>query len=144
MGRAGGADLTITAASINCSAAVASALAKIVIYDSDANGRPNALVLESGTADMSTTGIKTVTISTTLMARKTYWLGIRHSSTATISTWATNATPDINGTAASTTIKKVMRRTLAFATAAPSTWGYTSTETTAGAGVAAAAIWLRV
>ncbi len=70
----------------------------------------------------------------------TYWIGIRHSSTAILSAWASTATPDLNGGTPVTTARKVLRRTLAYATAAPGTWGYLASETNAGP---ASAIWLR-
>ena len=64
----------------------------------------------------------------------------RHSSTATLSAWASTAMPDLNGGASVTTAREVLRRTLAYATAAPGTWGYLASETNAGPGTA---IWLR-
>jgi len=70
----------------------------------------------------------------------TYWIGIRHSSTAILSAWASTATPDLNGGTPVTTARKVLRRTLAYATAAPGTWGYLASETNAGPGTA---IWMR-
>ncbi len=127
---------------INCTAAVAAALAKLVIYTSDALGRPDALMLETADIDMSTTGAKLVTVAVTLRQGRTYWIGLRHSSTATVSVWAGTATPDINGgTSIATTARKVLRRTLAYATAAPASWGFTSAEINAAV---ATAVWLRI
>ena len=134
-------DIVATGIAINCSTAVASALAKMVIYDSDANGRPNALILETATVDLGTTGVKTVTIAQTLRQGETYWLGLRSSSTATTTVWHTNGTPDINGGQPSTAARKVLRRTLTFATAAPSTWGFVASEIL---NATAPAIWFRV
>ena len=88
----------------------------------------------------SAIGVKAATAALTLRSGITYWLGIRHSSTATLSAWASTATPDLNGGAPVTTARKVLRRTLAYATAAPGTWGYLASETTAGPGTA---IWMR-
>jgi hypothetical protein len=116
-------------------------LGKIVVYDSDANGRPNALVVETADLDFSTVGVKTATVSITLRQGRTYWLGIRHSSTATLAAWLGTATPDINGGAPVTTARKVVRRTLAYATAATSTWGWSAAEINAAQ---ATAIWLKV
>ena len=76
----------------------------------------------------------------TLRRGVTCWLGIRHSSTATLSAWASTATPDLNGGSPVTTARKVLRRTLAYATAAPASWGYLASETNVGPGTA---IWLR-
>lgn len=137
-----GADLVVDALGVNCTTAVASALCKLVVYDALPNGQPRNLVLETGTADLSTTGTKVLSASLTLLRGRTYWLGVRHSSTAALSTWALQATPDINGgTAMVTTARKILRRTVTFATAAPASWGFASAEINAAA---ASAIWLRM
>ena len=51
-----------------------------------------------------------------------------------------NATPDLTVTAPTTQQRKVLRRTVTFATAAPNPWTYVSSET---ANAVATAIWLR-
>lgn len=136
------ADLVVGAVGVNCTTAVASALCKVVIYDALPNGQPDALLLETGTMDLSTTGNKTATASITLRRGRTYWLGVRHSSTASLSCWATQATPDLNGgTTMVTTARKILRRTLTFTTAAPASWGFTSAEINAAV---APAVWLRM
>ena len=135
------ADNPVTGLAVNVSTAVASALGKIVVYDSDASGRPNALLVETADLDFSATGVKTATVTLTFRQGKTYWLGIRHSSTATLSTWSANGTPDINGGSPVTTARKVVRRTLTYGTAATSSWGWTSSEINSAA---ATAIWLKV
>ena len=134
-------DTPITGLALNVTTLVASALGKIVIYDEDANGRPNNLLLETGTIDLGTAGVRPIAASLTLRRGKTYWLGVRHSSTATLSTWPATATPDINGGAPTTTQRRIARRTLTFATGAGSTWGWLSSEIT---NAAATAIWLKV
>lgn len=136
------ADLVIDALGINCTTAVAAAQGKLVVYDALANGQPGALRLETATADLSTTGNKTLTASLTLYRGRTYWLGVRHSSTAALSAWALQATPDINGgTTMMTTARKTLRRTVTFANPAPSSWGFTAAEINAAV---ATAIWLRM
>lgn len=135
------ADSAVSGLAVNCTAAVASALGKLVVYDSDSLGRPNALLLETADLDLSTTGVKTGAVSLMLRAGKTYWLGFRSSSTATISTWAPTATPDINGGTPVTAARKILRRTLAYTTTATSTWGFLSSEISSAA---APAIWLQV
>ena len=133
-------DITIDRLSVNVTTLIAAALGKIVLYAADATGRPAALILETGDLDFSTVGLKEATVAQTLRRGITYWIGIRHSSTAILSAWASTASPDLNGGAPVTTARKVLRRTLAYATAAPGTWGYLSSETNAGPGTA---IWLR-
>ncbi len=133
-------DIVLDRLSVNVTTLIAAALGKIVVYSADTTGRPASLLQETGDLDFSTVGVKPATVSLTLRCGVTYWLGLRHSSTATLSAWASTATPDLNGGAPVTTARKVLRRTLAYATAAPGAWGYLSAETSAGPGTA---IWLR-
>ena len=51
----------------------ASGVVRLGIYNSDANNRPSALVLDAGTIDASSTGYKEITISQTLSAGL-YWV----------------------------------------------------------------------
>jgi hypothetical protein len=134
------ADVTLDRLGINCTGAVASALAKIAVYSSDANGRPDQRLTETGDLDCSTIGAKLATVSLTLRRGTVYWIGMRHNSTATLSAWAATATPDINGGAIVPTARKVLRRTLAYTSAAPASWAFVSSEINAGP---ATAIWLR-
>jgi hypothetical protein len=134
------ADVTLDRLAINCTGAVASALAKIAIYTSDANGRPDQRLTETGDLDCSATGTKLATVSLTLRRGTVYWIGVRHNSTATLSAWAATATPDINGGAIVPTARKVLRRTLTYAGAAPASWAFVSSEINAGP---ATAVWLR-
>jgi hypothetical protein len=134
------ADVTLDRLAINCTGAVASALAKIAVYTSDANGRPDQRLTETGDLDCSTAGTKLATVTLTLRRGTVYWIGVRHNSTATLSAWAATATPDINGGAIVPTARKVLRRTLAYASAAPASWAFVSSEINAGP---ATAVWLR-
>ena len=102
---------------------IAAALGKIVLYAADATERPASLFLETGDLDFSTVGLKEATLSQTLRRSITYRIGIRHPSTAILSVWASTATPDLNGGTPVTTARKVLRRTLTYATAASGTWG---------------------
>ena len=135
------ADTPVTGLAVNVTTLLAAALGKIAVYDSDANGRPNNLIVETADLDFSTAGVKTATVALTLRQGKTYWLALRHSSTASLSAWAVTATPDINGGTPATTARKSVRRTLAYATAATSTWGWSAAEINAASPVA---VWLKV
>lgn len=135
------ADTVITGLAANCTTALAAALGKIAVYDADVNGRPNALLVETADLDFGTVGAKTAAVSLTMRQGRTYWLGLRTSSTATVSLWSANATPDINGGTPVATTRKVLRRIVSYASAAPSTWGFLSSEIITAA---APAIWLRV
>ncbi|MGB8815259.1 MAG: DUF2793 domain-containing protein [Paracoccaceae bacterium] len=135
------ADISVDRLTVNVTTLVAAALGKVVIYASDANGRPSVLLIETADLDFSTVGLKLATVAIDLRQGQTYWVGIRHNSTATLSAWALTATPDINGGAAVTTARKVLRRLVTYANAAPITWGFVSSEITAISGTA---VWLRV
>lgn len=135
------ADLTVDQVAVNVTTAVAGALGKVVIFAADSLGRPDARLFETADLDFGTTGVKSVALSAALLAGVTYWLGLRHSATATVSAWSTSTSPDINGGAPATAARKTLRRTLAYGTAAPAAWGFVSSELSNGQ---APAIWLRM
>jgi hypothetical protein len=118
---------------VHCSTAVAASNVKILVYDSDAAGLPTTLIHESAALATATTGIKASAFTTQLTAGKIYWVGVRHSSTATLA--GIPIAEQLNfagiGTAAALTIGGCVRRTLTFATAAPSTWVWNAAEITA-------------
>lgn len=136
------ASFAVDRLSVNVTTGVASAQGKLAVYASDANGRPDAKITETADLDFSTTGLKEATVVLTLKRGVTYWLGLRHSSTAVVSCFAGSGTPDINGGTPTTGARKVIRRTLTYATAAPSSWVYANSEVGVGA-TAAPAVWLR-
>ncbi len=136
-----GSDVTLNGLSVNVTTAVAAALCKACVYAADSLGRPASLITETADMDCATAGLKTGTVALMLRQGVTYWLGVRHSSMATLSAWALTATPDINGGAPSTAARKVLRRTVTYAGAAPATWGFVSGEINSAA---ATAIWGRV
>lgn len=66
---------TLTALGLLCSLGVATAKARIGIYDSDSNGYPGTLLAESGELDCSTNGRKLTTgLSVSLNPAKVYWV----------------------------------------------------------------------
>ena len=136
------ADITIDRLAVNCTTAVAGALARCALYAADAQGRPAALLLETADLDLSTTGIKLATVALGLRQGRTVWIGLRHSASAALSTWGAGATPDINGgTTPATSLRKTLRRTVAWGTALPSSWGFASSEINPAQ---ATAVWLRL
>ncbi len=134
-------DTPITGFAVNVTTGVASAVGKISVFDCDQYGRPNNLLYESGDFDFSSIGVKSNAINMLLRQDKTYWLGLRHSSTATVSAMASTAAIDINGGTPTTTARKSVRRTTTYATALPSTWGWNSSEINASA---PPMIWLKM
>lgn len=61
---------------LNVATAQASANARLGIYDSNAAGYPENLIVESASLDCSTTGDKETTIDTLLRGPARYWAGI--------------------------------------------------------------------
>lgn len=133
-------DFTANQLAIKVTTLIAGALCKIVVYDSDENGRPDQRITETGDLDCSTTGDKIATVSIAFKKGKQYWLGVRSSSTATISAFQPHTSPNLDMTSISTKQTKTLQRTLAYATAAPATWTYVATEAST---TAAPAIWFR-
>lgn len=114
-------------------------LAKFVVYESDANGRPSALLVETGNVDLATAIGKTATASFTLRRGRTYWMGTRVNGAATVAGWAVGATPDINGGTPMVTGRRTISRALSHATSAPANWVWNSSEVGANP---PAAIWM--
>jgi len=135
------ADIAMDAVAVTCTTALAGALAKVALYSADELGRPDALIAETADMDLSTVGVRTAPMVQTLRRGRTYWFGVRTSSTATLSAWPLGSAPDINGGAPSTAARKVLRRTLAYATPATATWGFVSSEINAAPPTA---VWLRM
>lgn len=136
-------DLTIDRLSINCTTAVAASTVKIILYASDAAGKPTTRLVETATLDTATTGIKEATVALTLRKGVTYWVGLRHSATATLSAWGTAATPELTASSITVNPRKLLRRTLAYATAATDPWGYLVGDVSNSTTVLGNAIWLR-
>lgn len=127
------ADLTIDQIGIDCSTPVASALAKITVYDSDTSGNPNNLLHETADFDMSTGGYKSESWSNTFTAGVRYHFGLRSSSTA--ATHALSIPSMASLGAASNTSQSMFncyRRTLTYATGATTPYVFTAADLAAG------------
>lgn len=122
---------------------VASAQVKLVIYASDANGWPGALLYESSPiAAATSSAIAEATMSQSFTAGTIYWVGVRHSSTATLRAIALGAAPSFGTTSTGNAYYTVLRRTLTFATAATDPWAFLAADRVAG--IAPTAIKMRV
>lgn len=122
-------DITIDQLGISVSTLLAGSNCKVVIYASDSNGRPSAVIVESGNIDASTTGTKLVAIaSTALTAGTKYWIGVRSSGTQTLRTLNVSALPVLSYTSAATPVaQQTLILTETFANAA-ATWTYASSQ----------------
>lgn len=112
---------------INVTAAVASSLARILIY-SDLNGKPNTKLYESADLDCSTIGVKTATTSFTFTAGTRYWLSFHSNSTQTISAISTGGLL-VFKIVSSTAQYTSYIQTVTYGSA-PASWGTTSGQNT--------------
>lgn len=124
--------LAIDQLGVSVSTAVAGSQMKVVIYGSDANGWPSAKLYETAALSGAATGYVSESLSFTFASGTQYWLGVRHSSTATLRTIAINSAWNLGlGSSGNTgTQCTVIRRTITFANAAPDPWGFVNTELT--------------
>ena len=122
--------LSIDQLGVSCSTAVASSQVKVVIYSSDANGWPDTRLYETAALSTAATGYVFETLSFTFSSGVQYWLGVRHSSTATLRTIAINSAWNLGlgSNGHSGTQSTVIRRTLTFATACTTPWAFTGTD----------------
>lgn len=124
--------LAIDRLGVAVSTGVASATCKCVIYSSDANGWPDVRLYETATLDCSSTGMKEETLSFTFSSGVKYWVGVRHSSTATLRTINVSSAVNLGLTSSSASnYATVLRRTLTYATAATSPWTFVNADRTA-------------
>lgn len=135
-------DVNVDRLSVNVVTAVASAAATLVLYASNADGRPDALILETGGLSLATAGVKEATVALSLKKGRQYWIGVRHSAAATLSAWQLYNSPDLDLAAVAVNPTKILRRSLAFATPAPANWPYLAADGLSN--TPAVAIWLRV
>lgn len=120
---------SIDRAGIYITTGAVSATCKIVCYSSDANGYADVLLFETGTLSAATSNtFVEATVSQAFVAGEIYWLGVRY-----------NSTPTIRGTGLASTILlgvststsggfTLLRRTLAYATAATSPFVFSAGE----------------
>lgn len=103
--------------------------AKIVIYDSDEQGRPRNLIHESADLDCTSIAPLDANLSYRFQRGRQYWLGVRWAGTPTLSANSVSSATVLScGTTIGTTRYYCLRRSLTYATAAPSTWTYDATE----------------
>ena len=74
---------TLSALIIEVTTAQAGTGIKMAMYSANANGTPNALLVDAGTIDCSTTGIKTLVISTAV-GKGMYWLVLKSDSNTVV------------------------------------------------------------
>ena len=111
------------------STAVAASNVKIVIYSSDAAGWPSTLLYESANIASTTAVYVFAALTFTFAAGTRYWVGVRFSAACTIRTIPMTSALNLGlPLSNATTYTSVLRRTLAFATAATNPWVFTNTD----------------
>lgn len=122
-------DMTIDQLGLSVSVLLAGSNAKVVLYASDALGRPSNVIVETANIDCATTGTKLIGITPqALTANTVYWLAIRTSGTQTYRAGTAGSVPAFAVTNAATPLfQSTLSRTLAFATAA-NAWPYASSQ----------------
>ena len=82
--------MTADRLAINVTSGIASGTTRLGIYSSDANGVPNALVVDAGTVATTSSGVKEATISQALTPGL-YWLAaVNQTAAATVSYYASS------------------------------------------------------
>lgn len=121
--------LSIDQIGVAVSTAVAAATGKVVIYSADADGWPDVLLYESGDLDFSTTGYKSAALTFTFDSGVQYWVGVHHSSTATIRSINVSSAVNLGLTSSSAAnYATILRRTVAYANSAPSPWNFVNRD----------------
>lgn len=111
----------------------AAGAARAVIYDSDSNGWPDSLLLTVDQSDTGTTGWKGASCTFTFDSGRQYWLGIHTAAAPTYRAINVSSAVNLglNGNAG-TSYYSMLRRTVTYASGAPSTWTFTSTDLVTG------------
>lgn len=119
-------DFAVDRLGVNVTTLIASALGRVVVYASDANGQPATRVFQGASQlDFSTTGLKEHVENFTFLAGVQYWIGLHSSSTATVSGIAVGFLPSLGFlTGNATSYCTCIRQTATFASGAPASFGF--------------------
>lgn len=124
--------LTIDRIGINVSTAAAGS-ARVVIYESDANGWPGDRVLSEDVPVTDTTGSKMATVDFTFDSGRKYWLGRHTSAAPTLRGLNVGSCFNMGLTSeTATNYATVLRRTITYGDGAPATWEYVNSDRVAG------------
>lgn len=124
-------DMPIDQIGVAVSTAAASSTVKIVIYESGTDGWPSNLLHETGDIATSSGGYASEGLTFTFLRGKKYWLGVRHSSNPTLRSINLSSAANLGLTSGSAgNYITILRRTLAYATAATDPWAFVSADRT--------------
>jgi hypothetical protein len=115
---------------VNVTTVAVGAVGRILVYGSSAEGWPDALLFEGSVdLDMGVLGFRSHTEDFVFERGTQYWVGIHTSSTARYSGIATSSAVNLGlASATATNYATILRRTVAFTSAAPSSWAYVNAE----------------
>ena len=128
---------------INVTTGSTSSHGKIVLYDSDGDGRPRNLLYESISLDTSAIAAVTDSANLMLYEGQQYWIGVRFDGTPVISGDQPYTRFSLGrGASISTSNYNLLGKALSFALPAPSSWIFDATEEVSSAGTPA--VFLRI
>ena len=122
-------DLRIDRIGCSVSTGVAASNIKIVVYSATSAGWPDVLLYESGDLSSASAVMAEATLAFTFLKGTIYWVGVRHSATATLRTINVSSAVNLGlASSTATSYATILRRTLTFATAATSPWVFTNSD----------------
>lgn len=125
------ARLRIDQIGVSVSTAVASSTVKVFIYGSNADGWPDELLYESAPISSATATYAFATLDFTFDSGRQYWLGVRHSATATLRSINTSSAVNLGLTgSANSNYATILRRTITYANALPANWNFVNGDRT--------------
>jgi hypothetical protein len=118
-------NVTVNLWAIDVVTAASSALARMVIYDSDAtNSLPGTRLLQSADMDCSTAGVKSENINFNFVAGHLYWVGVHNSSTATLrGIPVSDSRPLSVLSTSSNAVNNAYRQDITYGTSSPNPFG---------------------
>ena len=102
---------------------------RALVYRAGPDGWPDELVLETGDIDTTATGYKFEAVNFTFLSGVQYWVGFHSIGGATVRAINTTVTVNLGLTsAAGTAYCSVIRKTVPYASGAPSPWVFNGTD----------------
>jgi hypothetical protein len=123
-----GYDFDIDQVAISVSTGLAGNAA-VLIFDSDANGRPTTVLMQSPNISTATAATVTASVTFSFEAGRLYWIGVWTSSASTLRVFANTSAFTQTWTTAATPVQQaILRRTETYGTA--TNWTYASGQHT--------------
>ena len=102
---------------------------KFVIYEASQDNAPSSKVYESAALTVDAAGYISTAVSFNFNKSRRYWIGIRHTGGIRVRAIPVGGIPSLGyNSATATTSSTVLRRSIDFNTAAPTTWVIQATD----------------